>query len=1056
MSEEVMFDKKSFWTHLKTLIVSWKNHPALYSNSEVLLLISGDKSQALYSKANALQLWLFGYELPGTAILFVRNSVHVFASAKKVKLLQALGSTEMGLEMNLIPLNKEDRFASNFAAITKLMRASGRKAGVIVEKDVSGEFATTLLAEVKRSGFDIVDPGPGLADAMAVKDETELNSTKKAANFSSQVLKYVVDEFMNVIDSDSKITHSNLADKAEQVFQNPAKIKAKLKAENLESCYTPIIQSGGRYDLKPSAQSNDETLHVGTIICSLGARYKSYCTNIGRTYFINPSDQQRHVYNLLINVYQACLATLRDGVPLSKVWEAAEAVIKREDPKLLNNFTKNCGFAIGLEFREPSLVINSKNHSKARTNMVFNLVIGFSDLTRDDTDDPRAKTYAVLLADTVLVTDDEPEILTHSSRKFSEVSYKISDGDGDAEEKEDGDVKEEKEEKLESKSSRDEYFDMSEIGVARRTRNQVNQKRSATENDAILQKRREHQNELLRKKNDELLRKLQHGELDNKSDGAGQQREAQDIMSYTSAARMPREAKRNQIFVDTEAESVLFPIHGRLVPFHIQTIKSVSKSEEGNYTYLRVNLETPSIVNGKPNFISTLATPNSMFIRELSYRALDPRNLNTALRLIKELKRRVMTRNKEHEEKANLADQDSLNVNKTGAFPRLRDVTVKPVLLGRKNTGILEAHHNGFRFLTAKGAKADIIFSNIKHAFFQSADKKSSSTLVHFHLKQEIMWGKKKTKDVQFYVEVVDASQDLSNARARHQDQDGIQEEQEERILRQKTNERFRDFVKKVEDTVPNFKVAVTGGFDSPYRDLAFTGVPNKQIVELMPTMHCLTALDDQPPFVLSLSEVEVAQFERVQFTLKNFDLVFVFKDWERPVLRISAIPRQHLELLQDYLDTSEVLFAESSVNLDWGAIMKHIREDVEQFWQVDNGWSFLFDQDRLGEPSGAASDGEGSEGSPSESEYEEESDEYHEEDSEEYSSVDEVSESSGSDYEDEDDDESDASWEELERQALEDDEQADREEMEEEDSPRPKKRANKAEEQSKAKRARR
>ena len=37
----------------------------------------------------------------------------------------------------------------------------------------------------------------------------------------------------------------------------------KLSPEFLESCYTPIIQSGGKFDLKPSAFSNGDNLYYG-------------------------------------------------------------------------------------------------------------------------------------------------------------------------------------------------------------------------------------------------------------------------------------------------------------------------------------------------------------------------------------------------------------------------------------------------------------------------------------------------------------------------------------------------------------------------------------------------------------------------------------------------------------------------------------------------------------------------------------------------------------------------------------------------------------------------
>ena len=57
----------------------------------------------------------------------------------------------------------------------------------------------------------------------------------------------------------------------------------------VEICYSPIIQSGGKYQLRFSTVSNEERLHFGTIICCLGVRYKSYCSNIVRTMFVEPT-----------------------------------------------------------------------------------------------------------------------------------------------------------------------------------------------------------------------------------------------------------------------------------------------------------------------------------------------------------------------------------------------------------------------------------------------------------------------------------------------------------------------------------------------------------------------------------------------------------------------------------------------------------------------------------------------------------------------------------------------------------------------------------------------
>jgi len=58
----------------------------------------------------------------------------------------------------------------------------------------------------------------------------------------------------------------------------------------LDMCYPAIIQSGGNYNLKFSVVSDKNVLHFGAIVCSLGARYKSYCSNIVRTLLVNPTD----------------------------------------------------------------------------------------------------------------------------------------------------------------------------------------------------------------------------------------------------------------------------------------------------------------------------------------------------------------------------------------------------------------------------------------------------------------------------------------------------------------------------------------------------------------------------------------------------------------------------------------------------------------------------------------------------------------------------------------------------------------------------------------------
>ena len=90
--------------------------------------------------------------------------------------------------------------------------------------------------------------------------------------------------------------------------------------------------------------------------------------------------------------------------------------------------------------------------------------------------------------------------------------------------------------------------------------------------------------------------------------------------------------------------------------------------------------------------------------------------------------------------------------------------------------------------------------------------------------------------------------------------------------------------------------------FDTPFRELGFHGAPFRSTVLLQPTSSCLVNLTEWPPFVVVLDEVELVHFERVQFHLKNFDMVFVFKDYSRKTVMINAIPMHLLDHVKEWL----------------------------------------------------------------------------------------------------------------------------------------------------------
>lgn len=736
---------------------------------------------------------------------------------------------------------------------------------------------------------------------------------------------------------------------------------------------------------------------VGTITCSLGARYKSYCSNLGRTFIINPSKEQERNYKLLLELQQEAIAALKIDEKLSAVYAAVQTRLRNKGQGLESHLTRDCGFALGLEFREPTLLLNLKCDARVRSGMVFNVAVGLENLEAKDAKDPKNKKYALFVADTVLITESgTPEVLTHRAPKaWKEVSYYLNDDD------------------TEEGSSKPSKRGRGSVEILEsRTRGKDNTKKHVETNEALAN----HQDELEERMREEAMQRLRNGEVSRGGDNQAQDTPIayRDPSQFPSASSSGSTLRTNQSFVDQKQEAVLLPVFGRLVPFHVATIKSVSKHEEGAWTFLRINFVAPGITASTQS-LPPEADPSSHYIREVTLKARVATNLNTTFRLIKELRKRVQAREKQVALEADLVEQEALQVNRTGKPPRLRDVHVRPNLGGKKAAGTLELHINGLRFQAPRGDKLDIVFRNIKLAFFQPAEKEIL-VLLHFHLHNPIMIGKKKTKDVQFYVEVMESSYALDNARRSGYDPDELEEEQRERALRNRMNQEFSNFSKKIEDQAKDLE------FDIPYRELGFYGVPphNKSSSFIMPAVNALVELTEPPWFVMPLGDIEIAHFERVVYGLKNFDLVLVPKDFTQKPLHVNAINIEHLDALKTWLDSCNIKFYEGTANLNWNSIMKHINETgVEGFYE-DGGWKFLNMQGSSDEeeddPEDAESDFEPSGSEAEEEEEESDDDEYAEEESGSEEELD-SDESSGQDW-DEAEDEADKEGVRLSNQA--------------------------------------
>ncbi|XP_051865745.1 FACT complex subunit SPT16 [Pristis pectinata] len=449
----VSLDKEAYYRRLKRLYGHWKKGEDEYGKVDAIVVAVGVDEEIVYAKSTALQTWLLGYELTDTIMVFCEERIVFMASKKKVEFLKQVANTKGSENANGVPTvtllvrEKNESNKANFDKMIEAIKSSkgGKVIGVFSKDKFPGEFMKSWNDSLNKEGLEKVDMSASVAYTLAVKEDMELNAMKKAASITSEVFnKFFKERVMEIVDADEKVRHSKLAESVEKAIEEK-KYLAGADPSTVEMCYPPIIQSGGNYNLKFSVVSDKNHMHFGAITCAMGIRYKSYCSNIVRTLMVDPPQEMQDNYNFLLEVEDELLKEMKSGVKIADVYQNVMAFVKQEKPEVLTKITKNLGFAMGIEFREGSLVINAKNQYRLKKGMVFSINVGFSSMENKEGRTSEAKTYALFIGDTVQINEDgAATIITSVKKKIKNIGIFLKNED----EEEEDEVKDEAEDLL--------------------------------------------------------------------------------------------------------------------------------------------------------------------------------------------------------------------------------------------------------------------------------------------------------------------------------------------------------------------------------------------------------------------------------------------------------------------------------------------------------------------------------------------------------------------------------------------------------------------------------
>jgi nucleosome binding factor SPN SPT16 subunit len=706
-------------------------------------------------------------------------------TAKKLSYLEPAARQAGPVKIVLVTREKGDQTVpANQAAFKTLVDAvvatsPAAKLGNFVGEKAEGVVADAWAAYVLERGVETVDATKGLEMVLAVKDAVSIAELKKAGAVAARALKYVLVAAMEgAIDKERSVTNEKLAEAAAAELEDAAAMEKKkvvVESDDYQTTLKPVFQSGGTYNVHPTgtgttpaAVSPKTPLSYDVIMVSLGMRAGFQNAIVGRTYMIDATKHMSLHYAALERVQRALIASLKPGVVIGDAVRAAQALL--QDTPGLNpsaRMSASCGTGIGWRLKDKYLALSGKSAVVVEAGMSFVVSMSIRDIPMDDKHaipDARVNAlaqYSLMVADTVLVEAGGPVILTDRAHiALKQVSYEMASvEEEEAEDEDEEGEEEEKEGGRGSKSGRPSRAAADTSKGRDGTGRSARLKEKAAHVDPEAASRREdHQVALIQAKKAAAKKKKNGEEGDDEAADANEVENAPDIEAFKSSGDFPRGVRTTMVTVDKQHDSVLLPILGQLVPFHISTIKSVMKTEEGAKAFLRFNFYVPSSgALGKdvpPSMAKAIGKyPDLAYIKTLNFMSKDHRNFSSAEQMVKAMLKKVRADRKEESEKSGLVTQEKLVLSRDANAPAMQDISMWPAISGRKSQGVLRAHANGLQFKSQKGETVDIIYANVKVPIYQPCEGEHI-VLLHFHLKNPILIGKKKYRDVQFYTDV--------------------------------------------------------------------------------------------------------------------------------------------------------------------------------------------------------------------------------------------------------------------------------------------------------------
>ncbi|WP_297991609.1 Xaa-Pro peptidase family protein [Anoxybacillus sp.] len=206
------------------------------------------------------------------------------------------------------------------------------------------------------SFFDLTDT---LHELRMTKDEKELQTLRQAAELAD----FGVDVGVRALKE------------GKTELEIVATIEYELKRKGVRTMAFDTMVLAGTNSAHPHGIPGTNRIQTGDfVLFDLGVVLDGYCSDITRTVvFGQPTEEQRRIYNTVLQAQQAAIAACQIGAPIGSIDKAARSRIEREGYG--EYFPHRIGHGLGIDVHEyPSM--NESNTTPLQAGMVFTIEPG--------------------------------------------------------------------------------------------------------------------------------------------------------------------------------------------------------------------------------------------------------------------------------------------------------------------------------------------------------------------------------------------------------------------------------------------------------------------------------------------------------------------------------------------------------------------------------------------------------------------------------------------------------------------------------------------------------